>query len=549
MFSSTCSLFSIFILTLESSTAFTAGPLFFHQSTNKHIEKRSNVPLFENSLDYEDDDFFEDEDADLIAQISQNQIKDLSGSSNRQFNLGYDIILSSFIGSSGFEEVTDWEYYQTSETNNERRVVEPSPFDPNQPRRTREKSGSVVRLFRGELSGRLGSMLRSQGLDNRVLLKEFSGERAIALAKAEVQSLGRLQSNLCSELDEGAKSGEWVSTATTRYVMGRVNSSTKDDDASLLKLMNILNTKKPPHVTVLGEMNLSQFFEDDEGDVKNEWYRTLKVAPPKAESLWLVYEYSGISTIGNYAVPALKRWSSLPLRKGLWGNLVEPPALPPFSERAKYVKSMLKQSLQALQTLHESDIVHRSIGRNSIILSSVGQDKQEASSPYATVRARLLVKLGDFGFSGRISDSSNDEEFQIRARTFKLNIIKGASVLESKSFAIAEDIHALGFVFIALLLSSLAAIPKAEYPVPPTDEDSLQRLLKDIFDGDMTEFRDYCNAEEIWTPVVALLDEKQSAGWKLLERMCLARESVKENLESGQILTAESLLLSSFFKD
>jgi hypothetical protein len=538
---------TIFILTLETTIAFTGSP-FFHQIINSHIEKGKHLHLYDDSLEYEDDDFFEDEDADLIAQLSQNQSKDLSGSSNRQFNLGYDIILTSFIGSSGFEEVTDWEYYQTSDTNNERKVVEPSPFDPNQPRRTKEKSGSVVRIFRGELCGRLGGTIRSQGLDNRVLLKEFSGERAIALAQAELQTLGRLQSNLCADLDEGARNGEWVSSATMRYIMGRANGSTKDDDASLLKLMNILNTKKQPHVTVLGEMNLSQFFED-EGDVKNEWYRSLKVAPPKPDSLWLVYEYAGMSTVGNYAVPALKRWNNIPLQKGFWGNLVEPPALPPFSERAKYVKSILKQSLQALQKLHENDIAHRSIGRNSIILSSVGQDKQETSSPYATVRARLLIKLSDFGFSGRISDSSKDEEFQIRARTFKLNIIKGATPLESKSFAIAEDIHALGFVFIALLLTSLAEVPKAEYPVPPTDEDSLQRLLGNIFNGDMSEFREYCDAEVVWGPVVELLDTNQSAGWKLLEKMCLAREKVKENLESGQILTAESLLMSSFFKD
>jgi len=509
--------------------------------------ERFMAPIDDEPLDFEDDDFFEDEDAQLFAQVTQKQQKDLSGCSARQFNLGYDLVISDFAGSLGFEEVTDWEYYQPSVVNNERRVVEPPPFDPSQPKRTREKSGSIVRIFRGEVSGRLGSMARSRGLDVRVMLKEFSGESAISLAKSELESLSRMQSNLCAELDEGARNGDWASSASMRYIEGRVNGSTKSDDEALMKWMDILSTKKVPYVGVLGELNLLEFFEDEEGDVKNKWYRALGVAPPKPGSLWLVYEYVGLSTLSVYAQPALKRWFNLPLQKGFWGSPTAPPALPQWHERAKYVKAMMRGCLQGLVSIHENGITHRSIGRNSIIISSVGQDKKEASSPLATVAQRLRMKISDFGFSGRIVDASNDEEFRRRARAFDLTIIEGSSVLESKSFAIAEDLHALGFVFIGLLLSSLAAIPRQEFAMPPTDEDSLQRLMSDIFDKDMDEFREYCEAEDIWTNVVSLLDENDGEGWRVLEQMCFARENVADNLKSGQILTAEGVLSAPFF--
>jgi len=501
-------------------------------------------------LEYDDDDDYweedEDEDAKLIARLTQQnqRQKDFSGCSSRQFSLGYDIQLTAYVGNLGFEEVTDWEYYDPNDAS----IVDPPPFDPDQPKRTREKSGSVVRIFRGELIG-LANKARSLGLDTRVLVKEFSGEFALRLAKAEVESLTQMQSTFCYEVDSSAKNGEWTSSASMRYLMGRTGS-TKEDDNNLLQWMDILNKKSSqiPYIGLLGELNLSEFFENNDGNVKNEWYRALSVPPPQPDSLWLVYEYTGLTTVGVYAKPALTRWSNLPLRKNFWGSLEAPPALPPWQERSKYVvKGILRGCLEALSKVHSRGIVHRSIGRNSIILCSVGQDKTEASSPYATVIPRLRVKLTDFGFSGRIVESSDLEDFRSRARTFKLNIQKGSSSVESKSYAIAEDLHAMGFVFVALILSSLAEVPSAEYVTPPTDEDSLQRLMADIFNKDMGEFRAYCEAEEIWSRVVELLAENDGIGWNMLEEMCFARERVAQNLSSGQMLTAESLLTSPFF--
>lgn len=90
-------------------------------------------------------------------------------------------------------------------------------------------------------------------------------------------------------------------------------------------------------------------------------------------------------------------------------------------------------------------------------------------------------------------------------------------------------------------------MPNANYVVPNTDEDSLQRLMAEIFDKDMLEFQEYCEAEEIWSSVVTLLNENNGAGWSVLESMCFARENVVKNLESGRMLDAKSLLSSPFF--
>jgi len=540
----------MFFTISPSADAFTCSSISNQCLSLDQRQKIFMAPIDDSPLDFDDDDFFEDdEDALLFSQITQKQQKDLSGCSTRQFNLGYDLIISDYVGSLGFEEVTDWEYYQQSLVNNERRVVEPPPFDPSQPKRTREKSGSVVRIFRGELTGRLGSAARSRGMDSRIMLKEFSGDTAIDLARSELESLSRMQSNMCAEIDDGARNGDWADSASMRYVEGRVNGSTKKDDENLMKWMQYLETKGTPFVATLGELNLLEFFENiEEDNGRNQWYQALGVKAPKPGSLWIVYEYTGLTTLSRYAEPALRRWFNLPPQRGFWGKPTAPPALPPWGERAKYVRAMMRKCLEGLVTIHDNGFAHRSIGRNSIIISSVGQDKQEASSPLATVSQRMKMKITDFGFSGRIADSSNDEEFRRRARAFDLDIVEGSSALESKCFAIAEDLHALGFVFIGLLLSSLAEIPRQEFQMPPTDEDALQRLMSDIFDKDMDEFREYCEAEDIWTSVVSFLDANDSEGWRVLEQMCFARESVADNLRSGQILTAEGVLSSPFFK-
>ena len=572
----------------SSATSFTsptnsyAKCSFLHSASRNRERKpqtlcRVSPPGNSGNSFYDEDEFWEEDDEDsrefarLTREKQAPQFVDKSGAFRRQFRLGFDVTINDFVGSLGFDEVTDWEYYMEDFDEEEqrslgtnRKVVQPPPFDPSKPKRTREKSEGVVRVFIGEFVGRLGAVLRSQGMDNRVLIKEYSGDLAMELAMTEKKNVASLQSRLCQELDEGANAGDWSVSASVRFITGRTNGDTKEDDKNLIKLLEIISgnvqpsnsyldrrtksTKSTPYVGILGELIWLPFFEDD--NAKNTWYRTLKQPPPKPGSYWMISEYAGLSTLANYAQPALKRLFNLPIKKGFFGNPLAPPALPSYEERAKYViQGILKGSLEALAILHENNIVHRSIGQNSIILSSVGQDKREASSPLATVRQRLVVKLADLGFSCTKEDLSKDEAFRNRARSYNVHIEEGSSSITVENFAVAEDLHALGFVFIAVILSSLSEIPIPEYTLPKTDEDSLQRLIVDIFGKDMDEFRDYCKAEEVWQKAVDLLDRNDKEGWKILAKMCFARENATKNLENGKIVTARSLLESSFWTE
>ena len=123
------------------------------------------------------------------------------------------------------------------------------PFFISRPRRTRTSSGSIVRIFRGEFVGTVGGTLSSQGLDRRVLIKEFSdSDLALSLVKSELQSIGRLQSNLIfPSMDETAKMNgiEWIRTA-----MARRSIDLRKDSANIATLLKAL--AYAPYVGILG---------------------------------------------------------------------------------------------------------------------------------------------------------------------------------------------------------------------------------------------------------------------------------------------------------
>jgi hypothetical protein len=86
-------------------------------------------------------------DSMKIASVFEGRAKDFSGVQARRFSLGKDFILVDFVGNMGFDEVTDWEYYYENEDDpKDRKVIQPNIFDSSQPKRTRSKSGSVVRV-------------------------------------------------------------------------------------------------------------------------------------------------------------------------------------------------------------------------------------------------------------------------------------------------------------------------------------------------------------------------------------------------------------------
>ena len=368
------------------------------------------------------------------------------------------------------------------------------------------------------------------------------------------------------DLLQSMEGGEWLELAKRRYVDELTDTPTNADDENLITLMEILTSQKAQFTSLLGEMNLSDYW-DDETINPNEFYKQLGVTPPKPGSIWLVFDYHGLSTASSYAVPAIIQRSKLPPQRGMFGGIVEPPSLPPIKERSRYmVQGILRGMLSALATAHDAGIVHRSIGRNSFILSSVSQDKREATSPYAVVISRLRVILADWGFSATIEEAK-EKELGIRSKMFGIPSIDSYENQlatddrinkAAEAFAKAEDLHALGFVFLAMLFTTLAEPATLSAPMPATDDDTWQRLFFEIFDKDMGNFRDYCDNEEIWSSVVELLDKEDGAGWDLLGTLLLARENLGQRYNNGiekedgkdldSVVSATELLSHPFFE-
>ena len=589
----------------------------------------------DNKYDNHDNDDDNDDTTTTITtttttmiRANRNRALDRTACRTRQFSLGMDLVVTRFVGTMGFEEVTDWEYYYTTTTEEEsdddsdnsdnirstkptkstkttqqqqqRQVVTPNPLDPSQPKRTRTKSGSVVRLFRGEFIGRLGATIAARGRDKRVWIKEFTGDWAVSssssssssLAQTEANALARMQSqygiveneNDDDDDDDDATLTDWITTAAARSLQPRA------DDANVLQLLTKLSSA--PFVGLLGEVYLAELEDDDEWNA-NEFYRALGVPPPPPKAVWFVYEYAGWASLQAYcAQPPQLRRAKLPRKRGFFNTIIQPPPLPSWNERTHYIQAIVQQAILAVATVHESGLVHRSIGRSSFLLCSTTMDKADAASIYATRPSQLTVKLTDFGFAATtryhadsnphdestISSSSSwsmktmedDPEFVARARTFGLDVEycrQQGNYMAAVNFAMAEDMHALGMVVLGLFLTALAELePTGDAassssslsssssssgasfpPMPATDEDTLQRLFGDIFDKDVQQFRDYVQAEDVWIPLVEWLDENNGAGWDLLETLLTARERAAANKDSLQLLSLRKLLAHPFF--
>ena len=261
-----------------------AGPTESQVLASGDLDDES-LPDFDDDQDRNPDEFI------AIPLPKPDASEDLTGCSLREFSFGPDVMLSDYAGSMGFDEVTDWQYYSVDGYSGEKTPTNPNPLDPSQPVRTREKSGSVVRLFRGELGGRLAAKMRSRGLDPRVWIKEYTGEVALRLARSEKKGLGRLQSSWLQRCLEGSnqdllrrmEDGEWVDLAQRRYVDGLTNTLTNKDDENLISLLEMLSSQKAQFAALLGELNLNDYWDDQN---PNEWYKALGTKPPQPGSVW-----------------------------------------------------------------------------------------------------------------------------------------------------------------------------------------------------------------------------------------------------------------------
>jgi hypothetical protein len=107
--------------------------------------------------------------------------------------------------------------------------------------------------------------------------------------------------------------------------------------------------------------------------------------------------------------------------------------------------------------------------------------------------------------------------------------------------------NALGFLFLGLVLSSLAE-SNGNTAVPARLKiHALQRLLGDIFEKDMKHFRDYDENEDVWNNVVEWLDEEKGTGNASTDKRTSGSPS-QTRRDGSQIVTILGLLANPFFQ-
>mmetsp|Transcript_21816 Transcript_21816/g.34197 ORF Transcript_21816/g.34197 Transcript_21816/m.34197 type:complete len:281 (-) Transcript_21816:1114-1956(-) len=222
------------------------------------------------------------------------------------------------------------------------------------------------------------------------------------------------------------------------------------------------------------------------------------------------------------------------------------------------MRKLIHECLSALSFIHERGVIHRSLGASSVSLNTF--DVVESQS--------LEVKLQDFGFASRIA--AIDDGTLRKAR-------ESGAVTPSQiqTYLVSEDIYAIGYAIAETVFGAFessieeanaSAQPKVspimetwrinspedsneedgsslgpvrassasdQMSSPNLDQNSLKKLMEDVFSGDIQgSFRDYCVSEERWVDVVAFLDQENRAGWKLLDNMINCRRNPKDGQKS-----------------
>jgi hypothetical protein len=249
------------------------------------------------------------------------------------------------------------------------------------------------------------------------------------------------------------------------------------------------------------------------------WVSALGVGPPRNESTWLVYypyEGDGGNTLLSFCRPTAERIADAKQARGTRRSLALPP-LPrdvPWSKTVRFiVQGVIPQALAAMAFMHDSGWAHRVLSPACMQLSArQGMNKNVALEDCDA--SMLQLKVNEFGRSSRLGDAATSAP-------------GGALGL------IAEDLRALGLIFLQLLLGALAETKimdpatgqyePAPRPPPVTMADLARQIA--LFDGRITGsngFADYCRSEPAWGKVTALMDSNNGAGWDFLELLITA---------------------------
>eukprot|EP00752_Nemacystus_decipiens_P006660 g5987.t2 len=323
-----------------------------------------------------------------------------------------------------------------------------SPVDPSTPSRTLNPSGTTVRLFEARTYG-----------NAKVVLKEFL-PKALKLAYREIEINDRLLDAWESKNGPGGR---------------------------------------PPVLALMGSLVADESFKSRR--FLEQWVSKFPSLPvPAIGSVWLVYRWEGLYTFASF--PTAKQETE-------FFDAFNPASK--TKRRAAFVKEMMRGAANALAFMHESGVVHRSLGAPSLRVNTLDERYPR----------QLEVLLSDFGFASRLSEI--DDETIRRASSSGAN-----SPFAVSDFLFREDLYSLGYVFLELVFGAFCeSKSKSKRP----DQNSLKRLLEDIFKGDFKAFKDYCLTEPAWEPAVEVLDADRGSGWGLATALLQARGTAASNFE------------------
>jgi hypothetical protein len=137
---------------------------------------------------------------------------------------------------------------------------------------------------------------------------------------------------------------------------------------------------------------------------------------------------------------------------------------------------------------------------------------------------RLVVKLDNFGFARHIQVNQAREPQALYPSPVP------ADNVDDSPFALGQrgDLRQLAIVLLEAILSALAATGSTD----GTSGEAVQRVLGDVYEWDMAQYRRYVEEEPDWSAAAELLGQDNLAGWALMEALVKGKDGLEALLKS-----------------
>mmetsp|Transcript_6224 Transcript_6224/g.14948 ORF Transcript_6224/g.14948 Transcript_6224/m.14948 type:complete len:493 (-) Transcript_6224:234-1712(-) len=203
------------------------------------------------------------------------------------------------------------------------------------------------------------------------------------------------------------------------------------------------------------------------------------------ENLRMVYKWESLRPLA--VLPGSARQPER--QEGLLGRILRAASAGPLAAgaRQRFLKSLMRGCIEAVEFCHARGVAHGSLGPGCFMLSTI--DDGDADE--------LRVKLDNFGYAVCSPPGGIGEGGQVEGGP--------------------EDAFATG-------LTLLEAVFKTLGDADGLARGAVERLVRDVFPGDMDGLRAYCEGEGGLGDAVAFLDDGGSrAGWGILGALLAGR--------------------------